>query len=131
MLIAEEEIEAALKKLPRDKRKISFLALMPTDGMSSLASEVYRSHCRELIQRQLKGEALEPGTMAEILILMSHTSLKAPLDQMGGAVAEYAFQEVFGKTLDGEPLREPWPGALAEQIAVLRRKLRRNRTKAE
>jgi len=129
MLIAEEEISTALKKVPRNERTISFLALMPTDGMSSLASEVYRSHCRELIQRQLTGEPLEPGTLAEVLILMSHTSLKAPLDQLGGAVAEYAFQEVFGRTLDGEPLREPWPGAVAEQIAVLRRKLRRNRNR--
>lgn len=128
MQVAEEEIEAVLCKIPASERpEISFAALAPTQGMSSMDPQVYRSHARELIQRQLRGEKLDLGTLAECLVVVSNSSLIAPLDSVGGAVAEKLFTLVMGKTLEGEPLREPWPHAVDEQIMALRRRLSRKR----
>jgi hypothetical protein len=40
---------------------------------------VYRSHCRELLDRAARGEDTRPGTAAECCIALSETSLRVPL----------------------------------------------------
>jgi hypothetical protein len=122
--ICEEEIARSASP-----EKISFLALRPTDGMTGIADGVYRSHCRELIARMMADESLEPGTAAECLLVVSRTSLIAPLGQTANAVAHRLFREVFGVPVveDGYEPSEAWAGAADEEIRTLRRKLSRPR----
>lgn len=78
---AEEEIEAARARHPRHADRLwhSFSLLVPQAGLERMASEfVYRSHCRELLDRVAAGEDTRPGTAAEVCCAMRNTSLLAP-----------------------------------------------------
>lgn len=77
---AEDEIDKARTRHPRHADRIwhSFLLLAPTHAR--MATEfVYRSHCRELLDRVAAGEDTRPGTAAEICCAMSQVSLATPL----------------------------------------------------
>ena len=79
---AEEEIETARARHPQHADRIhhSFLLLRPNTGLDRMKSEmVYRSHCRELLDRVAAGEDTRPGTAAEVCCAMLNTSLLAPL----------------------------------------------------
>lgn len=86
---AEDEIDAAARRHPAAAEKIqrSFLLLRPTHPrMRSQA--LYRSHCRELLDRVARGEDTRPGTAAECCLALSETSLRVPL--RSSAVGLYA-----------------------------------------
>ena len=89
MIWAEDEIDAAMHRHPSAAGRIhrSFLLLRPTQPLMRTAM-VYRSHCRELLDRVARGEDTRPGTAAECCIALSGTSLLAPL--RGSAVGLYA-----------------------------------------
>ncbi|MFI6031573.1 hypothetical protein [Amycolatopsis magusensis] len=78
---AEEEIAAAQARHPRHVDRIwhSFSLLVPNSGLERMSYErVYRSHCREILDRVAAGEDTRPGTAAEICCAMLSTSLLAP-----------------------------------------------------
>jgi len=77
---AEGEIDAATRRhaAAADKIQRSFLLLRPAHP-SMRTEVVYRSHCRELLDRVAAGEDTRPGTAAECCLALSETSLKVPL----------------------------------------------------
>jgi hypothetical protein len=79
---AEEEIEKARARHPRHADRIyhSFMLLTPNLSLEAMSTEfVYRSHCRELLDRVADGTDTRPATAAEICCLMCTTSQAAPL----------------------------------------------------
>ncbi|MEU7925068.1 hypothetical protein [Micromonospora sp. NPDC049107] len=78
---AEEEIEAARRRhrYAADRIWDSFLLLTPTHDLMSRSEAVYRSHCRELLDRVARREDTRSGTAAECCIALCETSLRAPL----------------------------------------------------
>lgn len=131
MEIAEEEIERAIARtrseLKRQAIHNAFTFLAPIPGMSTLDERVYRHHAKELIERCAKGMKLTDGTKAEVMILLSKLSLVAPPSAHYAALYERLFAEIFGMSVPGEAVREPWPGASEELLAHLRRKAGRSR----
>lgn len=82
MCWAEEEIEKARARHPRHADRIhhSFTLLSPNPSLEGIGTEfVYRSHCRELLDRVAAGADTRPGTAAEVCCLMVTTSQAAPL----------------------------------------------------
>ena len=77
---AEDEIDAAKRRHPAAADRIwrSFLLLRPSSPQMH-TEVVYRSHCRELLDRVAAGEDTRPGTAAECCLALSETSLKVPL----------------------------------------------------
>lgn len=88
MGIAEEEIERAKLAHPKHAKSIhaSFDLLMP-GKLISTSEDLYRSHCRELLARVVKGGDVKPGTNAECCHAFMTMSLKSPL--RGGAATAY------------------------------------------
>jgi hypothetical protein len=79
---AEDEIEEARARHPRHTDRIyhSFVLLSPNLSLESMGTEfVYRSHCRELLDRVAAGADTRPATAAEICCLMATASQRAPL----------------------------------------------------
>lgn len=77
---AEDEIQQAMERLPseRDVLYHSFPLLNPTHKL--MATEfVYRSHCREILERLVTGADTRPGTAAEVCCLCYDMCLRVPL----------------------------------------------------
>jgi hypothetical protein len=133
--IAEDEIKSALdrKDLKEEARKRVdgvFLALRPGGPLTSggCTEEVYRHHVRELLDRVIVGDDLDPGTDAEVLMMLSNTSLRAPLNAVGQGLYERLFVRVFRKLpFKGGVREEPWPGACEDFLRACRAKLARDR----
>lgn len=115
MEIAEQELKRAGARC--------FLALMPPESMVDKADWLYRAHARELCRRSIQGADLRPGTYAEVLCLMSATSLRASLASWAGAVMERCYKKCNGPKgpWTGESM-EDWPGQVDEEIERLRKK---------
>lgn len=119
MAIAEEEIASANANGVQG----IFAMLLPPNGMTSFAPEVYRAHARELIKRALERTmSLDLATEAEVLMNMCSASLIAPPNQQWAALQERLFVKVMGRELEGDRMRDPWPHASDELLAELRRK---------
>lgn len=101
MAIAELEIEAATKRTEdmKEKERIwnSFKILCPNSLFNGADDEVYKAHCRELIARAANAADTRPGTKAEALMVLSHTSLVAPPTRDASALYTQLFIEIFGE----------------------------------
>ncbi|WP_063002762.1 hypothetical protein [Nocardia mikamii] len=78
---AEDEIARAQRRHPRHRNTLyhSFGLLMPTH--ERMRQEfVYRSHCRELLDRVAAGLSPVSGTAAEVALTVMQASQKAPLN---------------------------------------------------
>jgi hypothetical protein len=77
---AEDEIRQALKRHPseRDLLYHSFSLLRSTHKLMS-TEFVYRSHCREILQRLVTDADTRPGTAAEVCCICCDMSLHTPL----------------------------------------------------
>lgn len=77
---AEEEIEAAQRRHrdAADRIGHSFDLLRPTQPLMR-SEAVYRSHCRELLDRVARGDDTRPATAAECCTALSEISLRVPL----------------------------------------------------
>lgn len=131
MGIAEEEIDAAKRRCPRRKKAIhAAFAVLCASHLGRFSDDVYRAHAREIIGRVMRGEPIEPGTDAEILVLLSEQSLVAPLASDYAHAMSHVFHRVFP---DADPERferagrESYKGALDEILADCRRKTARDR----
>lgn len=125
MRAAEEELRRAFPERGSEPDGL-FGALCPRPEFRlwSRAPGVYRAHARELCVRAERRLDMAPGTDAECLLALSDMSLKAPLNATGTALYESLFKRVTGRAVEGEPAREPWPGAADELLHDMRRKLR-------
>lgn len=144
MEIAEREITRGTELYRQYANKIwdAFMMLQPDDYMSRLDNQIYRAHCRELIDRIGHGaskDTMELGTDAEALIAFSEASLAAPLTSDGTYAFLRLFRKVMGKDVfHGEGLRddefiehESYNGALDELISLAKRKCSRKRASAQ
>lgn len=129
---AEAEINRLCEIWPERSSilKGGFRYLAPHPAMYDKGQRLYALHCRLMLDRIMKGEALEPGTDAEILASLSNASLFAPL------TLEFAtaYSRMFHRHLDslipeGEEVDipeydyEPYPGRCEEIYNDLRNRL--------
>lgn len=129
--IAEEEIERAGGRA-NPKAWGLFSKLQPGVLASYELDDLYRRHCRELIERAQNGEDLSPATGPEVLAHLSQMSLRVPFNNDFAMVFELLYEEVAGKAVPGEAPRESWPGRASELLEEMRRKFRvhdRNETR--
>jgi len=124
MGVAEREIERAGGRRGNAVWK-AFALVRPTEGFHGKSLDLYADHVREIITRVKRGEDTRLGTAAEVLCLMSTTSLAAPLNRGGDLLCSWAFREVFGRPVPGggEEPREEYAGQLVELAHEARRKL--------
>lgn len=130
MAIAEEEIEMAVQQHPLKAALLrdAFLTVVPTFNMPTLAVEVYRAHVRELLDRIAHKQDVRPGTLAEVMIALSETSLHVPLHHTAAYLYMRTFAHIFGEdhpiVLESKRnFHEPYDGAADELESQLRRKL--------
>ena len=85
MEIAEGLIEELGREHPESADLIwhSFSLLRPTHGLMHKTDMIYRSHCREILQRVIEGADTRPGTAAECCIVCCETSQIAPMTVAG------------------------------------------------
>ena len=137
MEYAEDEIAKAQERHPDHADLIwhTFCIMLPGKyPFQKRAPEVYRSHCRELIERVVNGEDVGLPTMAEMLIGVMHFVTYAAPGHSGACIATYLFRHVMrddekaiGTALGYSPSggieydpKEPWQGFSAEQVDKLR-----------
>ncbi|MFI2478772.1 hypothetical protein [Nocardia xishanensis] len=127
--LAEAEIERAQARYPVKRNALyhSFSLLKPThERMAQLF--VYRSHCRELLDRVAAGECTKPGTAAEVAIAMLVTSRRVPLNTSGFGLyarmwATAGFPPVQGLTESAAPYEAIASTRIDEREQWMRRKL--------
>jgi len=134
--IAEEEIAAAIQRYPQQAVALwdQFKMLSPSAALSRLTSQVYRAHCRELLERVAAGEDTRPATLAEILVTVSDESLAYAFNALGVGVYAHCWRAVWAgapNPIADDQLAEMEAAArsqygrdeIAAEIAALRRKL--------
>ncbi|MEU4244291.1 hypothetical protein [Actinoplanes sp. NPDC026619] len=82
MEIAEQEITDAQVRHPNAADRIwrSFKLLVPTSDLLTRNELVYRSHCRELLERVAADADTRPGTAAECCVALCEVSQRIPLN---------------------------------------------------
>jgi hypothetical protein len=98
MEVAEEELARA------GDSPGAFLLLRPTLNMSQRRSELYRAHCRELLQRLADGvkpgRAMAQATDAEIVLGLAATCERAPLRHEYAVVYQVCFGRIFPEKVE-------------------------------
>jgi hypothetical protein len=123
---AEQEIESTSVAYPEHADRLwhSFKLLKPTAEMMG-TEFVYRSHCRELLNRVVAGKDTRPGTAAECCIACSETSTIAPFNVAGTGL--YMRMWVLADFPDVDFPREHYEAIKADAIdeneQLVRRKL--------
>lgn len=123
MGIADCELAAAKAAAPSLAKlyDAAWGKLFPPPSMAELDSAVYRYHVRELLDWAGMEGPLGHGTKAEVLVVLMHTSFRAPLKRDAQALYETLFEECFGReralALLG-PMRATfsYSGAMAELL---------------
>jgi hypothetical protein len=128
---AEEQIELAQRLHPAQARLLwtTFRLLLPTHHLMR-TEFVYRSHCRELLERVARGQDTRPGTSAEVAIVCSETSQLAPLTTAGSGL----YLRMWARAFPDQPILDDGGerlghyealtgSAIDEHEAVMRRKL--------
>lgn len=124
--VARDEIEKAKREAPEHGDELGrlFPVLVPGE-VGRFGVTLYRVHARELCERVLDGLDLRPGTDAELLVVLSNASMRAPLTVEPAALFEAVFARCFdaSRVLEGGPRPEPWQGSNDELARTLRRKI--------
>ena len=128
--IAEEEIAVAQKTVrsKRGKKALweSFWSLRPSSLLGGFSDDLYRVHCRELLERIVTGDSVDVPTDAEVMVALSEMSLRAPLSQDAAALYVTLFKKGFpGKLpeVSTRDVHESYAGAMALVDNEIRRKL--------
>lgn len=97
MEVAEEEIRAAVARYPNKAAEIdgAFPYLCPTAVLKELGDEVFRAHCREMLERAAQGHDMDRGTTAEVLAVLSRGSEVAHLSRIGTLLYRELFWRLF------------------------------------
>lgn len=127
MEIAEEEIKAS--GCDKDEGSAAFGVLCPSEPLRGKSPDVYRAHCKEMIARVTADNDTRPGTNAEVLCSLLATSLLAPLNESGMALADHLFANCFPDYHDELPSpmeralrRESYKGQIAEDLVDARKR---------
>jgi hypothetical protein len=126
MPIADEEIKAAIARGGNALwlNRCWDLLLPGVFAENHLAPDLYRDHCRELLARVAAGDHdLALGTRAEVIVVLSQTSLVAPPARDYAVLYSRLFEQVFpgrAPLIDGET----HPGACDEIEGSYRRRCR-------
>ena len=144
MKLTEQAISDGILKHPEDVTLINglFPALRPPDVFFQypLDDRVYLAHAAELIERALRGDSLQPGTGAEVLLCLVVTSYRAPMNRDAAALYTQLFTDIMGfdwavgmvdhidnETVEAKVRRmcrdESWAGATREMLIDARRKI--------
>jgi hypothetical protein len=105
MHIAEDIIAEGKRQHPDKADEIhdAFQYMVPTPLLiQNDNDELYRAHCRQLIEWVADDQDVNRATDAELLLLMMETSLRVPLTDEGHFLYWYLFRSVFG----AEKMRE-------------------------
>ncbi|GAB3500429.1 hypothetical protein [Amycolatopsis cihanbeyliensis] len=125
---AEDEIREAMRRHSSERDLLYHSVPLLAATHRLMATEfVYRSHCRELLERLVNDADTRPGTAAEACCLCSDLSLRAPLRS---PVAGLCFR-IWATAFPGNPLdddsrqhHEALEGPTIDDIEVIaRRKL--------
>lgn len=103
MEVAEEEIKAGKIKYPEKKDLIDQLwgFLSPPDGFQTLGMDVYRSYCKEQVDRvgqQRMFMSIEDATNTEVLVVLSRMSEASPLVPDATKLFMDLFYKLFPET---------------------------------
>lgn len=129
MEVAEGLIEEFGREHPESADLIwhSFGLLRPTHDLMHKTSMIYRSHCREILQRVIDGADTRPGTVAECCIACCETSQIAPLTVAGVGVYMRMWQAAglpdIGNGVSAEHHEALRGAAIDEHELVMRNKL--------
>jgi hypothetical protein len=126
MEAAEEEIAEAIDRHPMKRDIIwnSFTILQPSEILRDLSMQVYRAHCKELLERVAIGVDTRPGTKAEVLGAISNLSTVAPLKSDVAYLMQKIMVDVFGYNPAGDiSLYESYKGASDEICSDMQKKL--------
>lgn len=135
MEIAEEEIAAAQKRHPgtSDRLYHSFMLLVPSHERMEY-EPVYRSHCRELLDRVAAGGDTRIGTAAEVCCALHDVSLATPLRSsaaglyflfrtFASGLSYLGVTEVRANCVPSWPLGERAPGQVRVEACFMLRRL--------
>lgn len=125
---AEDEIEAATDRHPAERDLLYHGHALLTPRFTAMTTEfVYRSHCRELLERLATGADTRPATAAEICCLCSDISLRVPFNTTAAGLYIRTWSAAFpDKPLenDNRAHYEALKGAEIDDLeAFVRRKL--------
>ena len=129
MEIAEEEIEAAKIRHPKESESIhrAFGLLCPSNPIRDLSDDVFRFHCREILDRVASGQDVRQGTTAELLGFLSEASQMAPPTRVSALLYQELFARLYpdriGRPAASIAMPEPDPFE-REEIVSLDRRLR-------
>ena len=131
MEIAEDEIAAAKTRWPLQAHGLhqAFRILVPSSLIQELSDDVYRSHCRQLLERVAAGASerdLDAPTRAELCGAFAALSLAAPLSHDYTAAYRQVLEEALPgavTALDLPAIRESWDGRTEEVLSAVRRKI--------
>ena len=126
MEVAEDEIAKAQNRHPDAKEKLwNAFRLMQPGVLLGFPDELYRAHCRELLERIYQDLDTRPGTQAECLVAFSEMSLVAPLRHDAELAMKHLFVSLFPNQAaqwDVVPTYETYQGATNEILAQVRSK---------
>lgn len=126
MEAAEEEIAEAIDRHPKKREAIwnSFTILRPSEIIRDLGMQIYRAHCKELLERVANGMDTRPGTEAEVLGAISNLSMATPLKSDVAYLMQKLMIDVFGYNPAGDiALYESYKGASDEIWSDMQKKL--------
>lgn len=128
---ADDEIGHAVKDHPEAENDLfhSFKLMRPTLTADAWKTEfVFRSHCRELLDRIARGEDTRPGTAAECCLAMSRVSMEVPLHGAAAGFYLRMWKLAFpGHVVDDEITvhhEALYSGQMDDHERIIRRKLR-------
>jgi len=100
MDIGESMIAKARRRYPKHDAAIwnAFRLLTPNSLLYKAPEPVYRAHCAELLDRVRKNQDTTLGTKAEIMMVLSKTSLAHPLQHTASVLYAQLFQEILPHT---------------------------------
>lgn len=125
MEVAEEVISEYKEQYP-DKADLihdAFQYMRPSKYLRNVPMKVYRIHAKEIVQRIIDKDELEPATDAELLIAFSEISLKIPLHAEPATAYFRLAKQHFPEIIDMEYEYESYPGSIEETYQELRQKM--------
>ncbi len=98
----EDEIQAAMRRHPRaaDTLWHSNMLLCPNDNGRLTTEWVFRSHCRELLERVAAGEDTRPATDAEICCMTLAIATRTPIRSTASAM----HMRLWHRAFPGKPI---------------------------
>lgn len=103
---ADDEIAKAQARHPESANKLYHAFKLLNTAHELMGNEmVYRSHCREILDRVTKGQDTRPGTAAEICVMMSQITQRTPVSTAATGLYMRAWKLAGfpGKQFDGLP----------------------------